>query len=52
RMPLPSWLPPEGAADNWEVTAWEVLSGRRARRDFDPPTPRRPKSGSDQPPNR
>ncbi|MCW3036284.1 MAG: hypothetical protein JWM17_1596 [Actinobacteria bacterium] len=52
RMPLPSWLPPEGAADNWEVTAWEVLSGRRARRDFDPPTPRRPTSGSDQPPNR
>jgi hypothetical protein len=52
RMPLPSWLPSEGAADNWEVTAWEVLSGRRARRDFDPPTPRRPKSGSDQPPNR
>jgi hypothetical protein len=52
RMPLPSWLPPEGAADNWEVTAWEVLSGRRARRDFEPPTLRRPKGGQDQPPNR
>ena len=32
-MPLPSWLPLDGAADNWEVTAWEVRSGRRARRD-------------------
>jgi hypothetical protein len=52
RMLLPSWLPPEGAADNWEVTAWEVLSGRRARRDFDPLTSRRPRSGRDQPPNR
>jgi hypothetical protein len=52
RMPLPSWLPPEGAADNWEVTAWEVRSGRRARTDLDPPTLRRPTSGSDQPPNR
>jgi hypothetical protein len=49
RMPLPSWLPPEGAADNWEVTAWEVRSGRRARTDLDP---RRPTSGLDQPPNR
>jgi hypothetical protein len=49
RMPLPSWLPPEDAADNWEVTAWEVRSGRRARSDLDP---RRPRSGSDQPPNR
>ena len=24
RMPLPKWLPAEGAADNWEITAWEV----------------------------
>ena len=39
RMPLPSWLPPEGAADNWEVTRWEVRSGRKARRDLDPPAP-------------
>ena len=39
RMPLPSWLPPEGGADNWEVTAWESRSGRRARGDLDPPAP-------------
>jgi hypothetical protein len=32
-MPLPSWLPPEAATDNWEVTRWEIRSGRRARRD-------------------
>ena len=30
-MPLPPWLPPEGAADNWEVTAWEGRSGGRVR---------------------
>ena len=35
-MPLPSWLPAEGAADNWEVTAWESGSGRRARLNIDP----------------
>jgi hypothetical protein len=52
RMPLPPWLPPEGAADNWEVTRWEVRSGRRARRDFEQPTPGGPQSGLDQPPNR
>jgi hypothetical protein len=37
RMPLPSWLPAEDAADNWEVTAWETRSGQRARRDLDVP---------------
>jgi hypothetical protein len=55
RMPLPSWLPPEGAADNWEVTAWEVLSGRRARTNLDLPRlvgGRRPRGGLDQPPKR
>jgi hypothetical protein len=49
QMTLPSWLPPENAADNWEVTRWEVRSGRRARGDFDPTMP---KDGRDQPPNR
>jgi hypothetical protein len=23
RMPLPGWMPPQEARDNWEVTAWE-----------------------------
>jgi hypothetical protein len=25
-MPLPSWVPPPGAQDNWESTAWEFSS--------------------------
>ena len=52
RMPLPPWLPPEGAADNWEVTRWELRSGRRARRDFAQPTPGGPRHGRDHPPKR
>ena len=52
RMPLPPWLPPKGAADNWEVTRWEVRSGRRARRDFEQTTPGGPKRGRDHPPKR
>ncbi len=38
QMRLPTWLPAEGAMDNWEVTAWEIGSGRRIRRDIDPPS--------------
>jgi hypothetical protein len=52
RMPLPPWLPPKGAADNWEVTRWEVGSGRRARRDLAQPTPGGPRDGRDHPPKR
>ena len=52
RMPLPPWLPPKGAADNWEVTAWELRSGRRARRDFAEPTPGEPRKRRDHPPKR
>lgn len=35
RMPLPAWLPSEGATDNWEVTAWELRSGTRARQELE-----------------
>lgn len=56
RMPLPAWVPAEGATDNWEVTRWESSSGRRARREVYPEGlgPDRPAgvapSGEDQPP--
>jgi Ion channel len=52
RMPLPSWLAPAGAADNWEVTAWEVRSGRRARGDLEPPAPTGPAGEPRQAPKR
>jgi hypothetical protein len=37
RMPLPSWLPPDDVADNWEITAWDTRPQRRPRGHVDPP---------------